>query len=126
MRERPVLSTLIIFCLYSLALCLDCNKVVLFIDMFPFNSSLQDLPIVAKLFAPSVRGLEQGGKSPFSLLSESISPSSLLFGPISPSSLNASFSFPPSSLLFPSISPSSQLYLCNFSLLPILFLPHLL
>ena len=32
-------------------------------------------------------GGEQGGKSPFSLLSEPISPSSLLFKPISPSSL---------------------------------------
>ena len=53
MRERPVLSTLIIFRLYSL--CLNCHKVILFIDMFLFNSSLQDLPIVAKLFAPSVR-----------------------------------------------------------------------
>ena len=49
------MSTLIIFSLYSLALCLNCNKVILLIDMFPFNSSLQDLPIVAKLFAPSVR-----------------------------------------------------------------------
>ena len=28
---------------------------MLFIDMFPFNSSLQGLPIVAKLFAQSVR-----------------------------------------------------------------------
>ena len=58
-----------------------------------------------------MRGVEQGGKSPFSLLSEPISPSSLLFKPISPSSLNASFSFSPYSLLFPPISPSSQLYL---------------
>ena len=49
------MSTLIIFRLYSLALCLNYNKVILFIDIFPFNSSLQDLPIVAKLFAPSVR-----------------------------------------------------------------------
>ena len=72
------------------------------------------------------RGVEQGGKSPFSLLSEPISPSLLLFEPISPSSLNASFSFSPSSLLFPPISPSSQLYLGHFSLLPILFLPPLL
>ena len=69
------------------------------------------------------RGVEQGGKSPFSLLSEPISPTSLLFEPISPSSLNASFSFSPSSLLFPPISPSSQLYLGHFFLLPILFLP---
>ena len=53
--KRPVLSTLIIFRLYSLALCLNCNKVIFFIDMFPFNSSLQDVPIVAKLFAPSGR-----------------------------------------------------------------------
>ena len=60
------------------------------------------------------RGVEQGGKSPFSLLSE----------PISPSSLKFNFSFSPSSLLFPPISPSSQLYLGHFSLLPILFLPH--
>ena len=49
------------------------------------------------------RGEEQGGKSPFSLLSE----------PISPSSLNGYVSF----------SPSSQLFLGHFSLLPILFLP---
>ena len=55
MRERPVLSTLIIFRLYSLALCLNCHEVILFIDMLLFNSSLQDLPIVAKLFVPSVR-----------------------------------------------------------------------
>ena len=71
------------------------------------------------------RGVEQGGKSPFSLLSEPISSSSLLFEPISPSSLNVSFSFSPSSLLFPPISPSSQLYLGHFFLLPILFLPPL-
>ena len=58
-------------------------------------------------------GGEQGGKSPFSLLSE----------PISPSSLNGYVSFSPSSLLFPLISPSSQLFLGHFSLLPILFLP---
>ena len=69
-----------------------------------------------------MRGVEQGGKSPFSLLSETISPSSLLFEPISLSSLNASFSFSPSSLLFPPISPFSQIYLGHFSLLPILFL----
>ena len=69
------------------------------------------------------RGVEQGGKSPFSLLSEPISPSSLLFEPISPSSLNVNFSFSPSSLLFPHISPYSQLCLGHFSLLPILFLP---
>ena len=68
-------------------------------------------------------GGEQGGKSPFSLLSEPISPSSLLFEPISPSSLNGYVSFSPSSLLFPPISPSSQLFLGHFSLLPILFLP---
>ena len=71
------------------------------------------------------RGVEQGGKSPFSLLSEPISPSSLLCEPISPSSLKINFSFSPSSLLFPAISPSSQLYLGHFSLLPILFLPPL-
>ena len=69
------------------------------------------------------RGGEQGGKSPFSLLSEPISPSSLLFEPISPSSLNGYVSFSPSSLLSPPISPSSQLFLAHFSLLPILFLP---
>ena len=72
------------------------------------------------------REVEQGGKSPFSLLSEPISPSSLLFEPISPSSLKINISFSPSSLLFPPISPSSQLYLGHFSLLPILFLPPLL
>ena len=55
MRERPVLSTLIIFRLYSLALCLNCHEVILFIDIFLLNSSLQDLPMIAKLFAPSVR-----------------------------------------------------------------------
>ena len=71
------------------------------------------------------RRVEQGGKSPFSLLSEPISPSSLLFEPISSSSLNVYFSFSPSSLLFPPISPSSQLFLGHFSLLPILFLPPL-
>ena len=60
--------------------------------------------------------MEQGGKSPFSLLSE----------PISPSSLNVNFSFSPSSVLFSPISPSSQLFLGHFSLLPILFLPFLL
>ena len=61
-------------------------------------------------------GGAQGGKSPFSLLSE----------PISPSSLNGYVSFSPSSLLFPPISPSSQLCLGHFSLLPILFLPLLI
>ena len=50
-----------------------------------------------------LRGGGQGGKSPFSLLSE----------PISPSSLNGYVSF----------SPSSQLFLGHFSLLPMLFLP---
>ena len=52
----------------------------------------------------TLQGGEQGGKSPFSLLSEPISPSSLLFPPI---------------------SPSSQLFLGHFSLLPFLFLPPL-
>ena len=70
--------------------------------------------------------MEQGGKSPFSLLSEPISPSCLLFEPISPSSLKFNYFFSPSSLLFPPISPSSQLFLGHFSLLPILFLPPLL
>ena len=56
----------------------------------------------------------QGGKSPFSLLSE----------PISPSSLSGYVSFSPSSLLFPLISPSSQLCLGHFSL-PTLFGPFL-
>ena len=51
------------------------------------------------------RGGGQGGKSPFSLLSE----------PISPSSLNGYVSF----------SPSSQLFWGHFFLLPILFLPPL-
>ena len=58
------------------------------------------------------RGVEQGGKSPFSLLSEPISPSSLKF--------NFFFSLLPT---FSPISPSSQLCLGHFSLLPILFLP---
>ena len=69
------------------------------------------------------RGVEQGGKSPFSLLSEPISPFSLLFEPLSPSSLKFNSFFSPASLLFSPISSSSQLCLGHFSLLPILFLP---
>ena len=42
------------------------------------------------------RGEEQGGKTPFSLLSEPIFPSSLLFEPISPSSLNVYLTVPSS------------------------------
>ena len=48
----------------------------------------------------TLRGEEQGSKSPFSVLSEPISPSSLLFEPISPSSLNVYLKFSPSSQLF--------------------------
>ena len=88
-----------------------------FLLYFPHFSNVQET------FGTFLREVEQGGKSPFSLLSEPISPPSLLFEQISPSSLNVSFSFSPSSLLFPPISPSSQLYLGHFSLLPILFLP---
>ena len=82
--------------------------------------------LVSLNFRRSQTGVEQGGKSPFSPLSEPISPSSILFEPISPSSLKFNFSFSPFSLLFPPISPSSQLCLGHFSLLPILFLPPLL
>ena len=60
------------------------------------------------------RGVEQGGKSPFSLLFEPISPSSLLFEPISPSSLKFN--------LFFSLLPTFPPY---FSLLPTFFGPFL-
>ena len=70
-------------------------------------------------------GREQGGKSPFSLLSEPISLSSLLFWAnfsLLPKRLRFFFSLLPT---FSLISPSSQLFLGHFSLLPILFLPLL-
>ena len=58
----------------------------------------------------SMRGEEQGSKSPFSLLSEPISPFSLLFEPISPSSLNVYLTFSPSSLLFPLFLPPPNFF----------------
>ena len=51
------------------------------------------------------RGVEQRGKSPFSLLSEPISPPSLLLEPISPSPLNILFFFLPPPYFFPLFLP---------------------
>ena len=65
------------------------------------------------IFHTRERGVEQGGKSPFSLLSEPISPSSLLFEPISPS-LKFNFFFS----LLPTFSP-------YFSVLPSFLGPFL-
>ena len=63
----------------------------------------------------TLQGGEQGGKSPFSLLSEPISPSSLLFG--------ANFSLLPKRLrFFFSLLPTFSPY---FSLLPTFFGPFL-
>ena len=52
-----------------------------------------------------LRGVEQGGKSSFSLLSEPISPSSLLFRQISPSSLKFNLFFLPLPYFFPLFLP---------------------
>ena len=101
------------------------NCLVVFQNFFLYFESLFLIPLSVSFseigllslnrFRLKERGVEQGGKSPFSLLSEPVSPSplpfepiypfSLLFEPISPSSLKFNFSFLPPPYFFPLFLP---------------------
>ena len=77
------------------------------------SCDVESLELAVEAEGSFMRGLEQGGKSPFSLLSEPIFPSSLLLEPISPSPfsfLKSTIFFLPPPYFFPLFLPPPNFF----------------